>query len=193
MTAAKSQDEKSAVDVARPGKSAASPTTKPIITGHQLLPQDPMVSGSQSLKPDKPKIVQTKIKPELKIEPADKNELETAPDKASPSAAASESKTDNQPAVEDEATASDNNRPAKLAPKDQPPSIDQAHQQLVDKLVADKKYFLPIQNTKQQRSTRQFLVTFLVVLVVGLVVIDLLIDSGLIKSNIQVPLKLFKK
>ena len=60
-------------DVAKPGSTAASPTSRPIITNHSnMIKQDPMVSGASSDKDLAEDKEQKEVKKsEIKIEPID--------------------------------------------------------------------------------------------------------------------------
>ena len=167
----KTTDNNNVFDISEPGKSAPSPTSRPIITGHHLLPQDPMVSGGDSLKPDDKK-------PEQKPEKPDhvKRELHLEPNQEG-SIATTEEKTEETP---------------KPAPNNQLTEEELARKKNIEKLGEEKKYFLPIAHTKKRRSTRQFLLTFAVVLIVGLVAIYLAVDAGLIKTNVNLPFDLIK-
>lgn len=63
-----------------------------------------------------------------------------------------------------------------------PTPEEQARLEKVSNLIAERKYFVPISHNKKSRSTTQFVVTFVVVLLVGLLAIDLVIDAGLVKN-----------
>ena len=65
-----------------------------------------------------------------------------------------------------------------------------AKQETVKRLIDDKKYFVPTAHTKSHQTKRQFILTFLVVLAVGLIAIDLAIDAGMIETGISPPINL---
>lgn len=44
--------DKKVFDVAKPGKSAPDPTTRPVIVGHKPLVQDPMVNSGEEVDPE---------------------------------------------------------------------------------------------------------------------------------------------
>ncbi len=66
-----------------------------------------------------------------------------------------------------------------------PDPEEAAKKEAVEKLIAEKKYAVPITHNKSHRSKRQFVLTFLVVLIVGLFAINLAIDAGVIKTSIN--------
>src|SRR3989344_4050419 len=72
-------------------------------------------------------------------------------------------------------------RPAPPKPDPQ----EAAKKEAIEKLINDKKYNVPITHSKSHRSKRQFIITFVVVLVVGLFAINLAIDAGVIKTSIK--------
>lgn len=60
-----------------------------------------------------------------------------------------------------------------------------AHQEKMDKLVASKKYYLPIGQVTRRRKDRNLLLILLLVLILGIVGANFAIDAGLIKTNIK--------
>lgn len=62
----------------------------------------------------------------------------------------------------------------------------------LEKLIDDKKYFVPIGEKRRKRSIRHVLLGFIIVLLLGAVLGDLLIDAGVIKTSIEPPIKVFQ-
>lgn len=126
----------------------------------------------------------------VKLEPDEDGSINATPDDGSQlkpeKAGASDEKaepTDKlpaQPAKNEEARA-----PAAKPTMPKPDPEEAAKKEAVEKLIAEKKYFVPITHTKSHRSKRQFILTFVLVLVVGLFAINLAIDAGVIKTNIN--------
>lgn len=62
----------------------------------------------------------------------------------------------------------------------------------VQKLASSGQYFVPIgEKTRKRRSTRHVLIGIIFILLLGIVLADLLIDIGLIKTSIQPPVRIF--
>lgn len=200
----KTTDNNNVFDVSKPGKSAPSPTSRPIITGHHLLPQDPMVSGGDSLKPDDKKSEQKTEKPdhvkhELRLEPNQEGSIAVAEQKTEETPKQPLSESQNSPAIAQDRKPTDESKPANDKIETPKPTLNNqlseeelTRKKNIEKLAKEKNYFLPIAHTKKRRSTRQFLLTFTVVLVVGLIIIYLAVDAGLIKTNINLPFNIIK-
>lgn len=63
----------------------------------------------------------------------------------------------------------------------------------IEKLVESKKYFVPVgKNASKKRSSRRIIMWSLIGLLLGLALIYLMIDVGIIKTNIKLPFEFFK-
>jgi Ca2+/Na+ antiporter len=62
----------------------------------------------------------------------------------------------------------------------------------INKLVTDKTYYAPIGQKTRKRSARNVLIWTIFALVLIVVLLDLLIDSGMIKTSIKAPISIFK-
>jgi len=207
-------------DVAKPGKTAAGASGRPLIVGNRTLMQDPMVVKDASEKDvlptapeldpiDQPSGSPPEIKqaPEIMkpspinikpIEPikdekvtADKppEESETPPVTEQTnldSEETAENKSSNDAAVNTLAEQVVKNRQDK---KEQDAEVARSAE--IEKLIEDKKYFVPIGEKKRRRSIRHILVGTVLVIILGLLLVDVLMDTGVINiNNIQAPLKL---
>lgn len=246
--------KKKVFDVAKPGKTAASPNARPTIIGHGPIMKDPMVAGSKATsditdtdkpdadedKPTAPTLnKETVIKPpEAKAtktgKPAAKNiavkadddsneaddaqapdevadadepeakEEETERDETPEAAAEPEATEEKVTSKDDEDVADDNpagsdsaavstlaaNAEAqKKAEKEQKEA--QAQQAALEKLVVEKKYFIPIGRAKRTRTNERALVVLILVIILALLAADLLVDAGIVRTSIKPPIQIF--
>jgi len=221
-------------DVAKPGKTAAGASGRPLIVGHRTLMQDPMVKDADDIdapstapvldEDDKPsggaskttlssKIMEpspTKVEPveekepdvevEVKTDdqpPAEEPEPEPAVEDTTPTK--DEAKPPEDKAEED--TTSDsatvNTVAGQVAKKQQ----DQKEQEAeiaktaeIEKLIDDKKYYVPIGEKKRKRSMRHIFLGMVLVLVLGFLLVNVLMEVGIIHiNNIQPPLKIINR
>lgn len=91
---------------------------------------------------------------------------------------------------DDEAAPAETPADQKAADKKEQEEI--ARQAALEKTVVDKTYFVPIGEVKRKRSNRRALLVLLVVIIIAVALADLLIDSGMIKTNIKAPVHIFK-
>lgn len=61
----------------------------------------------------------------------------------------------------------------------------------IQKLIDEKTYFLPIGRATRRRNTRRVLIVILLLLIIGVVAADLVIDAGLVKTDIKPVTHLF--
>lgn len=69
---------------------------------------------------------------------------------------------------------------------------EKAHKELVEKLVAEGKFVVPIGQIKHRQNTRNLLMVFALMLIVGVVAANLLIDAGTIQTDIKPIVDLIK-
>jgi len=230
MANSKSDNTNKVFDVAKPGKTAANASARPVIIGHKPLLQDPMVKDisardladktkakiliSQEDKPADGKSSRGRLlsPSAVKIEPL--KTTETIP--AEPASAQEAAPTANQPSVpttdqssedpkaeptEEKSADQSNGTDAsaaisnpvgqaeaqKIADKQQQETA--AKQQSLEKLIAEKNYFVEI-GKKKRRSMRRLMLLLVLVLIGAVLAVDLLIDAGVIKTNIKPPINL---
>ncbi len=76
--------------------------------------------------------------------------------------------------------------------EDQAPAVDEKSIE-AEKLIESKKYHVPIGGKAQKkRSMRRIILGALLILLLGFALIYLMIDVGLIKTNIKLPFEFFK-
>ncbi len=196
-------------DVSHPSKTAASPTSRPVIVRHGPMIEDPTVKKAEAeaadaKAKDKAQFEAARKKDKVIEAPKDVKSEEaehTAADKANddadkePAKDTSDTKTqEDQANQSEESTVNDDGspKPATAAQVSEASKEEEARLAAVEKLVESKKYFLPIREAKRKRRTRMTLLVLVLLLVVGLAVGDLLIDAGIIKTDIPPLANLIK-
>lgn len=177
-------------DVAKPGKTAADAQSKPVIVGHRTLLQDPMVTPTSS----EPATEETAKPDQAPVEPlASTGHTITPPDTGTAPASAQtpDTPTTTQPDI---ATLDSEEAPKEtaLTPAQQG-EAETAKQEALHKLVEGKKYYVPIGEKKHKRSIRRLLIAVIIGLVAIIVLGDLFIGSGFIKTSIKPPLTIFHR
>lgn len=243
MAKPKKTAPKSIADVAHPGKSAPSDTSKPIITPRPIM-KDPMVVAEDPTKKpeEEPQEALSKRTSKLKIMPldepaADSKTADVSPESDVPDSpetgAGAETETPEKPSeklpeesakltAEPEETASQKEtkgqpeekppkpavspksddssqaeKPAKPDKKSRKPAPDaEAAEQAerdakLQKLIDNKKYFLPINAVEQRRNTRYALLGVILVLVLAIAWADVALDAGLIHIDNVKPVTHF--
>ncbi len=175
-------------DITKPGKTPASATSRPIIIGRGPAVQDPMVNNETSglnqeasdKTPEKlsaPSVVKKVISP---ITAPEAEKPETTAEATSGSSADS--------AVVDAVLdqVSDKKKQEQLSEEENKRS------ELIEKLVVEKKYFVPTKGPHQKRNNRiAFLL--LIVLLVGVGGVVAAIDAGVLDIGITLPFDLIKQ
>lgn len=275
-TTKKAKDDDSKVfDVAKPGKTPATPTAKPIIVGHKTLLQDPMVktADTDELVPDKEDVSLTQVsttaptiqpiddnteeKPGAEEEkPQKKNSIavtdvsETAetqvktgaavptdtepkaqdsiPDDEEQDQTVSPEQAEDEPGKTDETAHADagteDETPAETNGDDEPQTngveaggsdgaavaavADQAgskkeadklaqqeaeKQAAIEKLITDKKYYAPIGEKKHRRTLLATLMLLFLAIILGLLLVNTLIELDIIHANIEPPIRIFSR
>ena len=187
--------DKKEFDVSKPGKTPASPTSKPVIVSNRPIMKDPMVQeNDQAVPTDESKTSVSSFG--KRLQPTD----------------SSLTKNDDQPQTEESAKASDE-------PKDQLAEetagetvVDavleqagdskqasaeerkaQARHDQAQKLIANKTYFLPIGNqaASQKKRGQPLALATLVILILGIATY-LLLDAKVIPNDITLPIEFIK-
>lgn len=197
-------------DVAKPGKSMATATSRPVIVSNGPLLPDPMMSdGSSDARPGVGNSPRLTIKPlsdddgtdkkvavnKKPVEEAPAAEAEAPKDvpKDEPQAPETEEKVE-EPAPE---TSETEEVPADIG-GDTPPSLENkaqkeaeaaAKQQAeLDKLTESRDYFLPINAVERRRSKVVVWSLLVLSLVLGLVLVNFLLDADVLTINGVKPL-----
>ncbi len=216
----KSSDKSSAkaskktMDVSKPGDSTPDTSSRPVIVSHRPMVQDPMFKNSdptpevnanarsgaiarnnnviQPIEKDKTKEyenIETSEKTETTEKPV--SDQETSVDNATESEKAD--KNEEVAGENDEAAVVDavvDQAAADKKKQNQKNDEETARQAAIDKLVAEKKYFVPIGQVSKRRNRRVSLIILgLIILVVGLYLVA---DADLIEIPFTLPLDLIK-
>ena len=160
-------------DVAKPGKTAASATSRPIIVGHgSSMKQDPMVTSPPSeekkgntevsaLRSHKEAV----IKPDVRQDDNEKDESEKIPDAAAVDTlaqAANDKKEDQKEAEEVVARVLE-----------------------LEKIIESKQYFVPVGEAKRRRSNQRTLGVVILLLVLAIAGINFAIDAEALDIGIK--------
>lgn len=203
--ASKSSNKKT-MDVSKPGESAPNTSARPVLVTHRPMVQDPMVKDDSEDKTADTKLTimsrgNKVVQPvddassgedAIESKPADKtSEAEKPKEPASETEAekpASETKSSNDEAavvaaVADQAT-EDKKKQNKLSDE------EKAKQAAIQKLIEEKKYFVPVGQVSRRRNRRALLV--LLALAIVLIVGYLVLDAELVDSPLELPLDLIK-
>jgi hypothetical protein len=209
-TESKETKEAKIVDVSQPGKTAPAGTSRPIIVGHKMLQQDPMISEDKAATVPEPG--KTEDKPaEAAPAAAPRNNKVIAPlteSKSEDEPPEPEAKTE-EPKPEEpkpEETKEEGSEPAKAdgsavvdavieqagakRKQDQESEADKKRQAELEKLIEEKKYFVPIGQVRRRRNTRWGITILLLLVIIAGAYLAL--DAGLIQANIKLPVDLIK-
>jgi len=209
-------------DVSHPGKSTPSSTSRPTIVGHHTILQDPMVNADHeneeaitNTSSIVSRVSTTNIVPSdeaiagynstEKIEDTSKPSVEDVKEKVEDEPQVDEQKAEEPELIEPESkdpaeetsdiqmqsTDGTNTEEQKKVEKETKEDIEK--QEAIDKLIADKTYFAPIAGNKGNSAKRSFVMSIVVALVVVFVAGYLLIDSGIIKTSVKLPVSFFNK
>lgn len=198
---AEKKSEKQVMDVSKPGKAVADASARPVIVGHKPQVQDPMVTAEDT-NPDVAEPEQSVASPS-----ATKKVIAPLSDQENASeseAAAEDSSLESQPQPDEKSepdadetsdgTQSDEEAAVVDAVADQvgakkkedaKTEEDKKHFAEIEKLIAEKKYFVPIGKARRKRNRALLWVTvFLALIFVGLL---LAIDAELLEAGFNLP------
>jgi hypothetical protein len=196
-------------------------TSPLIIGHRPILKKDPVVTANSAvIELDPPpgntpeEAAQPEVKPtkELKLDvPKDLEDsnqadkvavrVETAAKKPEPDMPAKTE--DKKPEEPEPAEIKDNKNevPASESPEaaanaakeitDKQAQAETAQNEAYQKLLDQKKYFVPIDEKKRQRSILTWSLTLVVVIVLIALLVDLMIDAGIIKTSVKPPISIF--
>lgn len=177
-------------DIAKPGKSAPSATSRPLIVGRGLALKDPMVSpSSEDAAPnDTAQPVQVTVRKVI-TPPSEKSAKKFETDNVeNQSDAPAIEKTDSAPVEQSSKAVVDAlaNQTAKHH-QSQPSEEDIARMAELEKLIEDKKYFVPIGEVTRRRHAQQLLVAIIIFLILFAIGGYLALDANLIETDIILP------
>lgn len=185
---AEKETKKPVMDVEKPGTTPASATSRPVIVGRGPAIKDPMVNDNnpetaeQATPQPLPSAKKRTIQP-LTDQPKE-TETEPKPAPASDQIAENELAPDLPQTEEAE-------KAAAAEAEEQLSEEERKRQELVDKLVLEKKYFVPTGAVQKKRTVRNTILLFLAFIVL-LSAAVLAVDAELIQTNITLPFDLIK-
>lgn len=210
--ASKTPTDKKTMDVSKPGESVPDISARPVLVTRRPMVQDPMVKDDK--KPEEEPVIESEqpkeeltvrggkvIKPLSEQKEADSS---NESDEKEETAAEGEEKTDPEPAkpekteeektqaeeaavvdaVADQAELKGKKKEGELNPD------EKAKQEALQKLITDKKYFVPVGQVSRRRNRRTLLV--FVVFLLLLAGTYLAFDAEVIKTNVTLPVDLIK-
>lgn len=173
-------------DVAKPGKTAATATSRPVIVGHgSTLKKDPMVNSSEDEKEDTEKVPVRSHGP-VTIQPLNEitgqddeskteepNDSDISDTKAPP---------ENSDAAAVDALANEAND-KKEAQKENDEAAKRALE--LEKIIESKQYFVPVGEAKRRRSNQRILMVILLLLVLSISGINFAADAGMLSIGVD--------
>lgn len=206
---ANEKDGKKTMDIARPGKTPPDASARPVVVSHRPMVQDPMVVSADEIVPkeeitaEKPveapshtsKIIQPlneQPAEEVSKEPAEPQEaVETKQEVAAESAqeetkvpASSEAALVD--AVADKVESGNKKKGNGLS------EAEKAKQETLQKLITEKKYFVPIGHGHHHRRKHGFLTLLLLLVLIASAGGYLAADAGILDVGIKLPVDLIK-
>lgn len=196
-------------DVASPGKTAPSASSRPIVvTNRSLIANDPMIAGAAKEETASgeattaPVINRTAktiapVSADMQSPEAPVSELALEP-MATKNSASTETLTaevasqDSKPAASDsedesQAPVHRDDEADLAAAESQAEAAQNAREQELDQLIESRKYAVPI-NAVQRKRSRVFVATMcLLALLLALLLVDAVLDVGLFKLPVSVP------
>ena len=185
---ARKYDTAKTMDVSKPGKTTPDTSARPVIVTNRSMVQDPTLTDQSKDNSSKPTEA-TVARGAKTISPVSKSSEEES--MASDTAKSAKPDTQKEQAKETatvEAVADQATEDKKKQNKDS--DADIARKKELEKLIADKKFFVPIGQVSRRRN-RRALIVFLVVIII-LIGGYLAIDSKLIKSSVTLPFDFIK-
>lgn len=188
-------------DVARPGKTPASPSARPLVVSNRPMLKDPMMADDKreakevtEKDNDNDKTLPASPAKTVPVPPEannrdneDKNES-SDPKEAKEQETSTKQTDETGDSVTESAPADDKqSRAPQQAQANQ--QEEQIKAELINKLITEKKYFVPIGEVTRRRANRKALIILAVLILAG-AAIYLLIDAGIIKTSFKLPLDL---
>ena len=199
---------KKTMDVSKPGESAPNTSSRPVLVTHRPMVQDPMVKddvkADDKVADSKASVMSHGDKVIQPVSDLSKPAEEAAgtPDQGQSSAAGSDpakdDTTDDKPKTSTEATGTEaavvdavvDQATEDKKKQNQLSDEEKAKRAALQKLVEEKKYFVPIGQVGRRRNRRALLTV--IVLVLLLVGGYAAVDAGFIDAGFDLPIDLIK-
>ncbi len=206
--AAEKKSDKQVMDVSKPGKTPADASARPIIVGHKPQVQDPMVNTAEDTNPEvsapseepsttSPATSKKVIAPLSELEKPNEDEATESTDSTEPDASITDTPKEEPDEQNDAPTETDEESSDAAvvdavaeqvgAKKKEDAESEEEKKRLaeLEKLIAEKKYFVPIGKAHRKSNRITLFVTlFLLLVLVGLLVA---IDAGLLDTGFDLP------
>jgi hypothetical protein len=204
------KDKKPVMDVSKPGKTPADATARPIISGHEIM-KDPMVNDEPAkmegvtvdvktsdepqetvaVPPTSHKIIQPLSSPEENQEETKEEPAEKPAEESDAEPTPNEDEKKETPVTEDAVVDAVLDQVGDKKEETKESEEDRKRQEQVDKLIEEKKYFVPIAQERKRRNNRLVLLVLgaLLPVIVGLGVAA---DAGAIDLGFKVPFDFIK-
>lgn len=199
------------MDVSKPGSTAPDASSKPVIVGHKPMVADPMVSRKGNAESEPKPLAQTgkKLEPisaDMKVTEKKEGQPKKAEaPKTEPEVTPSEKPEITEPKPEvPETKPEEAKSPEPEETEEKKPKDDKAKEEEEKKLAAEaeaaakvqelidsKKYFVKIDDSNT-RSIKTFVMTVLIVVLVGTMALTALIDAEVLDLGIGLPFDLIK-
>lgn len=176
--------DKHIIDVSQPGKTPAESTSRPIIVANRSMVKDPTVNDPEDEKPsthEDDKITKSEAKP---IAPISPELAKSEPEESKPPESEAAPEKPSKPEDKAEPTDQTDKQQHELT------ASEKAHQEAVAKLATSGKYVVPVGHIERNQRLRKMLTILVLILLLGLIAGDLLIDGGVIKTSIKPPINL---
>ncbi|MES2971077.1 MAG: hypothetical protein V4702_02025 [Patescibacteria group bacterium] len=199
---ASEKDTKKSMDISRPGKTPPDESSRPVVVSHRPMMQDPMMIKTDTKAPEEETPATKSIEPPSHsskvIQPL--NEQASEDDNKTPANTVEEIESTTK---DEETKAPESSESAVVdAVVDQVGAgkkkggglseADKAKQDALQKLITEKKYFLPIGHGHHSGKKSSPIALILLVLLVAAAGFYLAVDAGLIGSNIKLPIDIIK-
>lgn len=211
--AAPKKTEKQVMDVSKPGKTPADASARPIIVGHKMLVQDPMVTETAekteeavtetvaevetdekpAVSPSSSKRIIAPLSTEEKSEDTESEKSSKAEPEAAVSEESSAAETATQATSDNDAVVVDaviDQVADKKKVDEQQEADERKKRETLEKLVADKKYFVPL--GRSHHKSGHGLVVLTVLLGAAFLGLVAAIDAGMLEAGFTLPFDLIK-
>lgn len=189
MADTEKSEEAKVMDVAKPGEAKPDTGTKPMVIGHRTMATDP------TIKENTEESVQENAEPaqrkKIKLEPlGDTNsgtveESETSSDSAATETASDDTKSteETEAPVPQEPEKTEQTEEQKKQSEDDEKLEQEAR---LEEIIKSKEYVVPIKE-RSATSIKTFFLSFIIVLLLGLLVGAALIDAEIVDLGIELP------
>lgn len=210
-------EDKKTMDVSKPGKSAPDSSARPVIISHRPMVQDPMVKADvpSAVEPavpeeEKPvthgaKIIQpisitttpeTPVKAKESVvdqpvveeqKPTEGSEVPKEEEKPAPTESVTDESESSEAIVDAVAGQADIVSKKK---QNELTEAEKAKKEALQKLITDKKYFLPVGQQQHRKNKRTAILGVLLIILLALGGAYVLIDAGFVKVPFSLPINL---